>query len=232
MDIATTSKSEVKIIYDAVVSEILRNKVLRTPLDIVKENEAIRSWMQQNSITEDNLILVYSVILCMITFLASFVLSSCVFRTASGPKRKRKSAQSPIAANGEGVGDNHGMEHQETRTLPKAKPDVNGANNEGSIHLGAITLKQLEMYNGSVSYDGRVYPICISLRGVIYDVSRRPEMYGPDSAYGFMAGKDGSRALAEMSIDPDLANKPIDGLSQQQLDSLHTWETVRLHKIH
>ena len=67
--------------------------------------------------------------------------------------------------------------------------------------------------------------ILISIRGVVYDVSRRPDMYGPGSAYGFLAGRDASRALAEMSIDEALVNMPLDGLSQQQVDALHTWET-------
>ena len=102
-----------------------------------------------------------------------------------------------------------------------------------------IAARWLKCGSGSHSYN--VYFPCrfdgvqnqrtlISLRGVVYDVSRRPDMYGPGSAYGFLAGKDASRALAEMSIDESLVNKSLEGLSQQQIDALHTWETFFKNK--
>ena len=53
--------------------------------------------------------------------------------------------------------------------------------------MSADTLRQ---YDGS---DGR--PIYVAIKGQIYDVSAKKEMYGKGAGYNVFAGKDASRGL-------------------------------------
>lgn len=48
-------------------------------------------------------------------------------------------------------------------------------------------------------------------------------LYGPEGGYRCFAGKDASRALAKMSMDPADAVGDLAGLSQSELDSLNDW---------
>jgi len=43
-------------------------------------------------------------------------------------------------------------------------------------------------------YDGKTpgKSIYVAIKGTIFDVSSKPEMYGPGTSYGIFAGKDGS----------------------------------------
>jgi membrane-associated progesterone receptor component len=50
---------------------------------------------------------------------------------------------------------------------------------------------QLSKFDGSDTSS----PIYLSVKGIIYDVSRAASMYGPEGSYRNFAGKDASRAL-------------------------------------
>lgn len=86
--------------------------------------------------------------------------------------------------------------------------------------LGEISLEELAQYDGTDPSK----PVCVAIKGVIYDVSRSRHLYGPDGGYSGFAGKDASRALAKMSMDPTDAVGDLTGLSQSELDSLAEWE--------
>lgn len=93
-----------------------------------------------------------------------------------------------------------------TRKLTKedlAKNDGCGEIPKGyatpSIYLGA---------------DGKVFDM--SFGGVLF--------YGKDCAYNAFAGKDASRALAKMSLDPNVANNPnVSDLTEKEIKVMKDW---------
>eukprot|EP00050_Salpingoeca_kvevrii_P006752 m.291410 g.291410 ORF g.291410 m.291410 type:complete len:250 (-) comp12467_c0_seq1:1183-1932(-) len=91
-----------------------------------------------------------------------------------------------------------------------------------------FTLEELAKYNGtnvSEEHNG-AKPIYLALNGVVFDVSARPDFYGPGSGYAVFAGRDASRGLACM----DLAPRPVewdelDDLTAEQKQTLREWCT-------
>ncbi|KAL6077616.1 Membrane steroid-binding protein 2 [Balamuthia mandrillaris] len=84
-----------------------------------------------------------------------------------------------------------------------------------------FTAQELRKYDGS-SQDTPIY-VCI--KGRIYDVSSRPQFYGPGGPYHLFAGRDASRALALGSLEEkDMDNTSLEGLSWSELDALNDWE--------
>lgn len=60
----------------------------------------------------------------------------------------------------------------------------------------------------------------------MYDVSAKPQLYGPGGAYHVFAGRDASRALALGSMDEhEAANASLEGLSTEQQEALTSWES-------
>lgn len=80
-----------------------------------------------------------------------------------------------------------------------------------------FTKAELSEFDGR---DGK--PVYICAKGTVYEVDKN--FYGPDGPYGMMAGKDASRALALVSLDPaDIENSNIDDLGWSDLNSLDEW---------
>ena len=48
---------------------------------------------------------------------------------------------------------------------------------------------ELAAFNGSDSSK----PIYVAIKGIVYDVTKKPEMYGAGSGYNCFAGKDASK---------------------------------------
>ncbi|MEQ2220238.1 hypothetical protein ILYODFUR_003288 [Ilyodon furcidens] len=61
-----------------------------------------------------------------------------------------------------------------------------------------FTEEELQRFNGRE--EGQ--PIYMAVKGVVFDVSRGKEFYGKDAPYNALVGKDSSRAVAKMSLDP------------------------------
>ncbi|KAL2099309.1 hypothetical protein ACEWY4_005789 [Coilia grayii] len=79
-----------------------------------------------------------------------------------------------------------------------------------------ITEEELEMYDGS--RDGQ--PIYMAVKGVVFDVTTGKEFYGKGAPYNALVGKDSTRAVAKMSLDPADLTHDTTGLTEEQLQSL------------
>ncbi|KAI7804775.1 neudesin isoform X1 [Triplophysa rosa] len=79
-----------------------------------------------------------------------------------------------------------------------------------------FTEEELKRYDGSE--DGQ--PIYMAIKGVVFDVTTGKEFYGEGAPYNALVGKDSTRAVAKMSLDPaDLTHDTM-GLTEKQLQSL------------
>lgn len=86
-----------------------------------------------------------------------------------------------------------------------------------------LTREQLKQFNGVDNPRKIVY---VGLHGNIYDVTLNGlDHYGLDGGYKQFAGRDCSRSLACMSfLDEDLDNPTLDGITEQQRETLRQWE--------
>ncbi|XP_060183622.1 membrane steroid-binding protein 2-like [Lycium barbarum] len=94
------------------------------------------------------------------------------------------------------------------------------------LQLGEITEEQLWGYNGADSEK----PLLIAIKGHIYDVSTSKMFYGPGGSYAMFAGRDASRALAQLSFKPEDINGNLEGLSDAELKILQDWEDKFMEK--
>uniref|UniRef100_A0A8C5MMU5 Neudesin neurotrophic factor n=1 Tax=Leptobrachium leishanense TaxID=445787 RepID=A0A8C5MMU5_9ANUR len=79
-----------------------------------------------------------------------------------------------------------------------------------------FTEEDLATYNGE--QDDR--PIYMAVKGAVFDVSAGKEFYGKGAPYNALVGKDSTRAVAKMSLDPADLTHDTTGLSEDQLKSL------------
>ncbi|XP_072313903.1 neudesin [Eucyclogobius newberryi] len=79
-----------------------------------------------------------------------------------------------------------------------------------------ITDEELKKHDGSEED----LPIYMAVKGVVFDVTKGKEFYGKDAPYNALVGKDSSRAVAKMSLEPDDLTSDTTGLTEEQLQSL------------
>ncbi|XP_051252182.1 neudesin [Dicentrarchus labrax] len=79
-----------------------------------------------------------------------------------------------------------------------------------------FTEEELRRYDGSE--EGQ--PIYMAIKGVVFDVTKGKEFYGKDAPYNALVGKDSTRAVAKMSLDPEDLTSDTTGLTEEQLTSL------------
>jgi len=82
-----------------------------------------------------------------------------------------------------------------------------------------FTLEELRQYDGS----DPTKPIYVSIKGTVFDVSLKRDIYGPTKAYNVFAGKDGSRGLGMSSLKPEDAVPDYTGLSDSDMKVLNDW---------
>ncbi|XP_029316388.1 neudesin isoform X1 [Cottoperca gobio] len=81
-----------------------------------------------------------------------------------------------------------------------------------------FTEEELKRYDGSE--EGQ--PLYMAVKGVVFDVTKGKEFYGKGAAYNALVGKDSTRAVAKMSLDPEDLTSDTKGLTEQQLQSLES----------
>lgn len=214
--------------YDVVMGQIKMNPTMMASVATLKR--MIEDNVTDVRVSEETILHSFMLMLALVTMLIATIISRMMFAPRNRtPGTKKRGGGGHGTEEAEGNGRNSDEAAAAAVKAIPASPAGAGANAGGetreALSLGAVKLQDLVEYDGVTNER-----ILICLRGVVYDVTRRPDMYGPGAAYSFIAGKDASRALAEMSIDPDLVNLPLQGLSQQQLDALHTWETFFKNK--
>lgn len=82
--------------------------------------------------------------------------------------------------------------------------------------VGDITELTLASHSG---YDWSK-PTLIAVKGVVYDVSKSNDKYGPGKQYNLYAGRECARALAKDSLDINDCTDDLDGCSEQELQRL------------
>ncbi|XP_022083121.1 neudesin-like [Acanthaster planci] len=82
--------------------------------------------------------------------------------------------------------------------------------------MRAFTDEELSFYDGS--FEGR--PIYMAVKGVVFDVTSGKRYYGKGAIYNVLAGKDCTRAVAKMSLDPQDLTSDVTGLLEEELASL------------
>jgi Cytochrome b5-like Heme/Steroid binding domain len=60
--------------------------------------------------------------------------------------------------------------------------------------------------------------------GVVFDVTRKADVYGPGKSYNLFAGKDASRALGMSSLKPEDAVSDYSTLGESEMKVLDDWE--------
>lgn len=87
---------------------------------------------------------------------------------------------------------------------------------ENTSNVRLFTDAELAQYDAS----DPDLPIYMAVRGVVFDVTSGKAFYGRNAAYNALAGKDCTRAVAKMSLEPADLVSDISGLSDVHLESL------------
>nr|XP_031858054.1 uncharacterized protein CI109_006496 [Kwoniella shandongensis]KAA5525126.1 hypothetical protein CI109_006496 [Kwoniella shandongensis] len=84
-----------------------------------------------------------------------------------------------------------------------------------------ITPSQLSQFDGSDPSK----PIYVAIKGRVFDVTAKPEMYGKGRGYNIFAGKDASKGLGMSSLDIKDAVPDYSSLNETQMHTLNQWES-------
>lgn len=86
-----------------------------------------------------------------------------------------------------------------------------------------FTSSELAQYDGSDD----AKPVYVCIKGQIFDVSAKREMYLPGKGYHIFAGKDGSKGLGLSSLKPEDAVADYSELDEKHLKVLDDWVSRR-----
>ncbi|KAJ7642862.1 cytochrome b5-like heme/steroid binding domain-containing protein [Mycena rosella] len=93
-----------------------------------------------------------------------------------------------------------------------------------------FTLAQLAPFNGTDPSK----PIYVSIKGTVFDVSAKADVYGAERSYNVFAGKDGSKGLAMSSLEPENAvpdYRELDEADRKVLDHWHDFFSKRYNIV-
>ncbi|KAH6901653.1 cytochrome b5-like heme/steroid binding domain-containing protein [Coprinopsis sp. MPI-PUGE-AT-0042] len=81
------------------------------------------------------------------------------------------------------------------------------------------TVEQLKEFDG----EDPSKPIYVAIKGTIFDVSRKADVYGKGGSYHIFAGKDGSKGLGMSSLKPEHAISDYSELDEAETKVLNDW---------
>ncbi|CAE7169263.1 unnamed protein product [Rhizoctonia solani] len=81
------------------------------------------------------------------------------------------------------------------------------------------TLAELSAYDGLDSSK----PVYVAIKGTVFDVTAKRDVYGPGGSYSVFAGKDGSRGLGLSSLKPEDAVPDWSTLEEKERGVLNDW---------
>ncbi|WVR06059.1 hypothetical protein IAU60_003087 [Kwoniella sp. DSM 27419] len=84
-----------------------------------------------------------------------------------------------------------------------------------------IPASELSQYDGSDPSK----PIYVAIKGRIFDVTPKAEMYGKGRGYNIFAGRDASKGLGMSSLDIADAVPDYSSLNEAQMRTLDQWES-------
>ncbi|GAA5977563.1 hypothetical protein JCM11641_006865 [Rhodosporidiobolus odoratus] len=85
-----------------------------------------------------------------------------------------------------------------------------------------FSTEELAKYDGTdASVDEKIY---VAIKGKIYDVSAKRDMYGKGTGYSVFAAKDASRGLGKSSLKPEDAVSDYSTLTPDEMKVLDDWE--------
>ncbi|KAJ7244863.1 cytochrome b5 [Mycena rebaudengoi] len=93
-----------------------------------------------------------------------------------------------------------------------------------------FTLQQLREFDGSDASK----PIYVSIKGTVFDVSAKVDVYGAGKSYNIFAGKDGSKGLGMSSLKPEHAipdYSELNDADKKVLDDWHAFFTKRYNIV-
>ncbi|KAI4524236.1 progesterone binding protein [Schizophyllum commune Loenen D] len=93
-----------------------------------------------------------------------------------------------------------------------------------------FTLEDLKAFDGTDPSK----PIYVSIKGTVFDVSSKRDVYGPGRSYGLFAGKDPSKGLGMSSLRPEHAIPDYEDLNEgdrKVLDDWHGFFTKRYNIV-
>lgn len=82
-----------------------------------------------------------------------------------------------------------------------------------------FTLQELSSFDGS----NPSKPIYVAIKGIVFDVSSKRDVYGPGGSYHVFAGKDGSKGLGLSSLKVEDAIPDYSSLKPTELKVLDDW---------
>ncbi|KAF9257217.1 cytochrome b5 [Marasmius fiardii PR-910] len=82
-----------------------------------------------------------------------------------------------------------------------------------------FTQEQLKEFDGS----DPAKPIYVSIKGTVFDVTQKKDVYGAGKSYNIFAGKDGSRGLGMSSLKPEDAVPDFSVLDEKDMKTLNDW---------
>ncbi|GJJ79074.1 membrane-associated progesterone receptor component [Entomortierella parvispora] len=82
-----------------------------------------------------------------------------------------------------------------------------------------FTLEELSKFDGSDAEK----PIYVAIKGIVFDVSAKKAMYGPEGGYRCFAGRDASKALGLSSLKVEDCIADYSSLNEKELKTLADW---------
>ncbi|KAL0570516.1 hypothetical protein V5O48_011440 [Marasmius crinis-equi] len=137
-----------------------------------------------------------------------------VFSGVANSSRTSTSNSNSTAASLAAQGQTSSEQKKETKSIMQpARADLAPPKDD------PFTQEQLKQFDGS----NPDKPIYVSIKGTVFDVTHKKDVYGPGKSYNVFAGKDGSRGLGMSSLKTEDAVPDYSTLDEKDMKTLNDW---------